>query len=311
MSEPGYDTDLSQSIMKTLLYYDVFTYPLKAQEIYHYLDRNSVSVHDVANHLEKLKEEKIIFKYEDFYTVRQNPALVERRINGNKMAADSLPFALEKAKLISRFPFVRAVMASGSLSKDFMDENSDLDFFIVVSKKRVWTTRMFLVLYKKLFLRNSHKLFCVNYFVDENHLEIEEKNIFTATELASIVPLYGKNSYVQLMTRNDQWLRSFFPNYRMRSTQNVIPESTSTFKRIVERVLRLPGSDVLEKFFMRITLAYWRRHYPSFTKEDFNLLFESREYVSKNYPRNFQKIVIDSLNEKIAAFEYKRQETEV
>jgi hypothetical protein len=311
MSKPGYDTDLSQSIIKTLLYYDVFTYPLKAQEIYHYLDRNSVSIHDVTNQLEKLKAEKIIFQYEDFYTVRQNPALVNRRINGNKRAAESLPFAVEKAKLISRFPFVRGVMASGSLSKDFMDENSDLDFFIVASEKRVWITRMLLVLYKKLFLRNSHKLFCINYFVDENHLEIEEKNIFTATELASIIPLCGKNSYVQLMKRNDHWLRSFFPNYSTRSTQNVIPESTSTFKRIAEGVLRLPGSDALEKMFMRITIAHWRRHYPALSKEDFDLLFESREYVSKNYPRNFQKIVIDSLNEKIAAFELKRQETEV
>ena len=135
--------------------------------------------------------------------------------------------------------------------------------------------------------------------------------IITATELASIIPLYGRNSYVQLMKRNDQWLRSFFPNYRTRSTQNVLPESPSTFKRIAEWVLRLPGSDVLEKLFMRITLAYWRRHYPALSKEDFDLLFESREYVSKNYPRNFQKIVIDSLNEKIAAFEYKRQQTEV
>ncbi len=125
-----------------------------------------------------------------------------------------------RPKLISRFPFVRAVLASGSLSKGYMDEKSDIDFFIITAPHRLWIARTLLVLYKRLFLGGSHKHFCVNYFVDEDHLEIEEKNLFTATELATVLPLYGAEQYKSLIKTNG-WVRDFFPNYIARSTENV------------------------------------------------------------------------------------------
>src|SRR5690606_3777846 len=103
---------------------------------------------------------------------------------GNLMANKFSDIARKKAKLISQFPFVRGVMASGSLSKGYADEKSDIDFFIITIPNRLWIARTLLVLYKRIFLLNSHKFFCVNYFVDEKHLGIEEKNLFTATELA-------------------------------------------------------------------------------------------------------------------------------
>ena len=97
-----------------------------------------------------------------------------------------------------------------------MDEKSDLDFFIITAPKRLWIARTLLVMYKRFFLFNSHKYFCVNYFVDEDHLEIEEKNLFTATELATVIPLYGQVHYTNLLKANP-WLKRFFPNYTPRS----------------------------------------------------------------------------------------------
>jgi hypothetical protein len=311
---PGstHDIDLKNSIAKTLLYYDIFSYPLKAEEVYRYLDRNSVTIDDVSAELDKMCIEKIIFKIDDFYTVRENAGLVERRLLGNKLARESMPAAKKKAKLIAAFPFVRAVLASGSLSKDYMDEKSDLDFFIIVARKRVWIARMILVLYKRLFLGNSHKLFCINYFIDEEHLEIEEQNIFTATELASIVPLYSRNLYSQLVLKNESWLKKFFPNYCARQTDDVIPDSETSLKRILEGVLNVVGANAFEKICMRLTLAYWRRRYwNKLSKEDFEIAFKSKEYVSKNHPRNFQKRVVAGLAEKMEAFQLNKHEVEI
>ena len=86
-----------------------------------------------------------------------------------------------------------------------MDEHSDLDFFIITKPNRLWIARMLLALYQKIVLLNSHKYFCVNYFVDEHHLAIEEKNLYTATELSTLIPLYGKEYYPQLMMAN-HWI---------------------------------------------------------------------------------------------------------
>jgi hypothetical protein len=87
-------------------------------------------------------------------------------------------------------------------------------------------------MYKRLFLKGSHKHFCVNYFIDEDHLEIEEKNLFTATELATVLPLYGSQQYTKLIKTN-RWLKSFFPNYVPRRLDDVLVSTTRGLKKFL------------------------------------------------------------------------------
>jgi hypothetical protein len=312
MMESKNDIGLRKSILKTLLYYDIFNHPLKAEEIYRYLDRNSASTGKISEELQRLCSERIVFKFGDFFTVQEDPTLIDRRLRGNRRADQSIPAALKTAKLIAAFPFVRGVLASGSLSKGYMDEKSDVDFFIITAARRVWIPRMMLVLYKRLFLHNSHKQFCVNYFIDEDHLEIEEKNIFTATELVSVLPLYNRSIYIRLIQQNDRWLKKFFPNYRMRSTEQIFPETRRAPKWMFEMAINFLGGNFFERVFMNITLSYWKKRYSSsLSPEDFDVAFKTKEYVSKGHPNNFQKKVIEILRSKMRAFHFEKQESEI
>ena len=45
------------------------------------------------------------------------------------------------ASIIAAFPFVRAVGISGSLSKQYADENSDIDYFIITAANRLWIAK--------------------------------------------------------------------------------------------------------------------------------------------------------------------------
>jgi hypothetical protein len=219
---------------------------------------------------------------------------------------------MEKAKFIASFPFVRGVLATGSLSKGYMDEESDLDFFVITSPRRLWITRTLLVLFKRIFLGNSHKFFCINYFIDEDHLEIEEKNIFSATELVTILPLVNKNLYIRLLSENDHWLTRFLPNYRVRNTALVHEVPRGLMKRSFERGINVFGGRILEKFCMWITMRRWRtRYWEAYSREDFNLAFKSREYVSKNHPKNYQKKVMDLLASKLSALQVELERLEV
>ena len=187
-------TRVDEQILRTLLYFDIFNYPLKSEEVFKFLGIPALDKSIVASRLSSLTDQKIIFQFDELFSLKNDKALIDRRLKGNKEADKYLILAQKKANFISKFPFVRAVLASGSLSKGYMDEGSDLDFFIITAPKRLWIARTLLVLYKRVFLANSHKHFCVNYFIDEKHLEIEEKNLFTATELATVIPLYGSNN---------------------------------------------------------------------------------------------------------------------
>jgi hypothetical protein len=192
-------------------------------------------------------------------------------------------------------------MASGSLSKGYMDENSDLDFFVVTAPNRLWIARTLLVMYKRIFLFNSHKHFCVNYFVDTKHLEIEEKNLFTATELATLIPLYNDECYAALHASN-RWLQDFFPNFRTRSVHGPEKMRSGFLKKPFEFLLN-PFVRVLDKFFLRMTLRRWKTLYGNrYEKKDFDIAFKTQRHVSKNHPKHYQKKILELYNLKLVQY---------
>jgi molybdopterin-biosynthesis enzyme MoeA-like protein len=300
---PGVPSEiLTKSVVNTLLYFDIFHYPLTTTEIFQYLQTNHVQESDVQTKLDSLVNDSVLFRLGNFYSPQNNPELEVRRVKGNNLADQYLSLARKRAKLISSFPFVRAVMISGSLSKGYMDEKSDFDFFIVTEKERLWIARTLLVMYKRIFLFNSHKYFCVNYFVDSSHLEIEEKNLFTATELATLIPIVDEGHYPALMTTNT-WLATFFPNYSPRTLVDTLPLEQNKVKALLESLINLLFGKYWEKLFMYATLNRWKKKYKKqYDQPDFEVAFKSKEYVSKNHPNNYQRKVMELYKEKISTF---------
>src|SRR6202022_4223033 len=94
---------------------------------------------------------------------------------------------------------------------------SDIDFFIITKANRLWIARTLMHLFKKLtFLTGHQGWYCMNYYVDEEALQIEEKNIFTATELITLLPVCG-NGTMEEFFRANNWASSYFPNYAIRT----------------------------------------------------------------------------------------------
>jgi hypothetical protein len=299
-------TALDQHIIRTLIYYDIFSYPLKAKEIYRFLGTSCRSEQEVATALNGLVEQGYLFRFGEFYSLYAQEANIAKRINGNKEAERFKPIAQQRAFFVSKFPFIRSVLGSGSFSKDYMDEGSDLDFFIITAPNRLWIARGLLALYKRIFLQNSHKFFCANYFVDTDHLEIEEKNLFTATELATVVPLYGVDDYHALQQKNVTWLTSYFPNFRPRHTEGVPQFRLSFGKMLMEKLIDLFFGNVVERLIMQMALRRWGRLYrKKYEPHDFKIAFKTKKYVSKNHPRNFQKKVMELYLQKIEMFREK------
>jgi hypothetical protein len=254
-------------------------------------------VEDIEKALDALATKEYIHHFNEFFSIQNKKENVYRRIQGNEMTSTLLPVAQENALLIGKFPFVRAVMASGSLSKGYMDADSDLDFFIVTEPGRLWIARMFLVLYKKIFLKNSHKHFCINYFVSSDRLEIEEKNIFTATELATVLPLFNQSIYGDLLKHND-WITRFFPNFIPRPYSRK-KERHSSRKKLLERMINAAGGNLLDKFCMWLTYNRWVRKYRAqYADHDFKIAFKTKRHVSKNHPKHYQKQITEVLEQR-------------
>jgi hypothetical protein len=256
--------------------------------------------------IERLLDEGLIYKFDKFYTVHNDGQVVARRLKGNLEASRHIPLAQQRARFIARFPFIRAVMASGSLSKGYMDEKSDLDFFVVTAPNRLWIARTLFVLYRKAFVPKSrHKEFCTNYFLAADKLEIEEKNLFTATELVTLIPLSDIDLYYKLMSANS-WTSEYLPNFVVREDWKFSQGSKTNIKSLLEKMISVLYGQKLNQWLMNFSLRRFERKYKSrFSEADFALALKTKPFVSKVHLSNNQNRVLSLLQLKMKDFESK------
>lgn len=286
-----------ESILQTLVYFNIFSYPLSKKEL-HLFARESLTSTELDTALEKLLAQNIIYKINDFYLLENNPDWVNRRLKGNEKAKAVLKKAQKNARFISQFPFVNGVFISGSMSKGFLDEEGDVDYFIITKPNRLWVARTCLIAYKKIFLLNSRKYFCVNYFVDDDSLEIKEKNLFTATEIYTIMPMVNESLFKNFYSTND-WVSSFYPTMGKVHENNILPLKKNAFATFVQWLMKGNFGEFLDKRFMRMTLKRWNKKFKTYTNEEFELLFRSERRVSKHHPSNYQKMVLETYQNKL------------
>lgn len=245
-----------KSIIKVLAYFNVFDYPLNKEEIYNFLDTPCDKI-TFEKTLLYLCRQEIVYRYDDLYSLRKDSRLIERRRKGNRAAFEQLRIAKKAAGFLFHFPFVRGIAVSGSLSKNYADENSDIDFFIITEKNRLWIARTLLHVFKKLsFLTGRQHWFCMNYFVDEEALEIKEKNIFTAVEIATVLPMQGEAFFKNFINEN-KWVKDYFP---LHLRWNDLTSNGKDFSiKPVRKVEKNSTAGQLNEWLMRITAKRWKR----------------------------------------------------
>ncbi|MBL7703099.1 MAG: nucleotidyltransferase domain-containing protein [Ferruginibacter sp.] len=292
-------TEIAQNILKTLGYFDLFKYPLTQKEIYLF-NQADISGAAIYAELDQLISLKKVFKIDEFYSLQNDAGLAQRRRNGNKLAAEHLKIAQRVARLLSKFPYVKAIAVSGSLSKNFATEKTDIDFFVVTAANRLWIARTFMHLYKKFtFLTGRQNWFCMNYYVDEAAMEIKEKNIFTAIEIVTLLPMYGKDCMQQFMISNG-WITSYFPLKRF---NNQVPGDMPKgfLSSVIEKIFSGRLGDRVDKKLMHITAARWQR---KVKRRELNsrgglIGMSIDRHFSKPDPKNFQDKVVNAYRKKV------------
>lgn len=294
--------ELTAAVIRVLLYFDIFNHPLSKNEIRELIQVELKDESELAEVLVELNDQQKIFFHEGYYSVSPSVFNLRRRIAGERYAKTMVDRMKKFSSLIASFPFVKAVTISGSLSKNFMDENSDIDYFIITSRNRLWLTRTLLVLYKKIFLLNSKKNFCVNYFVSEDQLSIPDRNIFTATEVSYLIPVYNYSEYLNFMEGN-KWSRTFYPNFPLRNDFYLVEEKFPGIKSSLEKLFRGKLGEFLDNYFFKITLKHWKKKFKDFDPGTFDLRMRTKKNVSKHHPNGFQEKILKELEVKFRNYE--------
>jgi hypothetical protein len=284
-----------QSVIKVLAYFDIFNYPLTKEEIYFFLGHKT-HPDEVALLLGQLLADKRIFKLGDFYSLQNNAALQERRIAGNDKAATLIDTAYKIGAFLYQFPYVRGIGISGSLSKNYADHTTDIDFFIITKANRLWIARTVMHLFKKLtFLTGRQHWYCMNYYIDEEALLIEEENIFTATELTTLLPVCGNGTMDRFFELNN-WTTIYFPNQPGAKHSHYASRS-SWLKKATEWLLNNRLGNALDNYFMHLTTRRWvtKEKQQRLTVNGNRMGLCTGKHFSKPNPVYFQKKVLDAL----------------
>ncbi len=286
---------LEEDIRNTLLYFDIWQYPLTADEIFAVLPRNSLTLAEFKRRLRDSGPGPDVAEEEGFYFLKSRSAeVVSCRREGERRARMMWRMGRVSTFVIKRFPFVRGIMVSGDLSKNLATSDSDVDFFIITSPDRLWIARALLILFKKVFLFNSKKYFCLNTFLSSDHLTLSDENIYVAAEVAYLKPMYNLRLFNEFRRANS-WILDFFPNFDagfLPSPVTMAGDRGSFLQKLLELPFELIPSDRLDTLLLSMMERVWKQRYPEIDDARRARSFRSTKTESRTYPTDYQDLVL-------------------
>jgi len=245
---------LERAIVQTVAYADVFDYPLTVDEVQRYLIGVPASRGTVRGALGNGRlVPTVLARSGRFITLLGRQKAIETRRGRSAVSAELWHRAVGYGRLIGNLPFARMVAVTGALAMDNVADG-DIDYLIVTEPGRLWLCRALVVAVVKLAARRGVTL-CPNYFLSERALILEERNLFTAHEVAQMVPLTGFDTYARLRQLN-RWTTAFLPNAAgsPRKLSVVAPRLRRT-RHVVEAALRTRTGGWLERWEMGRKIA--------------------------------------------------------
>jgi hypothetical protein len=259
--------EIEKSILKTIAFFDVFNYPLTAEEVWKWLHRpgRKVALSQVRDLLQNsdLLQDKIV-RTEGFWSLSGREYTHIIRKHHNNLSERKFARALKLVHLYKYLPFIKMIAICNTLAYSNAGEESDIDFFVVTSKNKIWVVRFFTILLVYIFgmrpkLDHHKDAFCLSFFISEDSLDIKRimlnsRDIYSPYWIRQLLPVYNiDNTYQKFLTAN-QWTESYLPNaYANQFVKEIKPSWWSIV------ISRLIGLIISPPFLGRAFNAGYRR----------------------------------------------------
>ncbi len=218
--------EIQVAILKTIIYYDFFNYPLTLIEMYKYLNlsENGANLRQIKANLANLKQ---IEEKQGFYFLIGRNEIIETRKLNYRLSLRKLRKAKRVICLLSKIPYIKAIYIGSSLGYLNARDESDIDLLIITSRNRIWSARFVAAGILKIFnLRpkpnNTKDKFCLSYFITEDNLnlastKINDEDIHLKYLLINYLPIYSENDLWEKFNYENKWLskqfKNLYPNY--------------------------------------------------------------------------------------------------
>lgn len=213
------------SVMRTLVYSDIFDFPLTKEELAYYLHSpKKVGKNELLEALKSLSP--YLEQKNNFYALSGRAPLLDERIIRQKHSRDKLLIAQSVATYLSLIPSVLFIGVSGSVAVGNAKKEDDIDFFIITKRNTLYTTRLLalciLQLLGKRRKRNERypqDKVCLNMLITEDALRFppDRQDLYTAHEIAQLLPLRERDRTYEKFLQANSWVNAFLPHARGRA----------------------------------------------------------------------------------------------
>ena len=290
---------MNRPVTKTLLYSDLFDYPLTFDQLHKYLiTSKKISKKKVKNMA--IEEKKLVSKKSGFYFLKNREDLVLLREKREKESAKKIKYGLKKTGILKYIPGIKFLGISGSLSLNNASPADDIDLFIISEKNKIWLTRLIAVfllkiqgVYRDRNETNPSNKLCLNMIIDENNLLFPKsrQDIYTAHEIAQVLPVYDRKNTYTAFIKTNKWIRKYLANFE---PENIKEEKINMFPQFL---WELAGLFWAEKFAKFIHQKYMRKQKNRETIKDGFLAFhpnDSRLQIINTYKMRLKSIKIST-----------------
>lgn len=246
------DDSLYNSIVRAIVFFDIFGHPLTDRELFEYLYHPPTRP--------KLDFQDFIFKTRGFsdhritctlgmWHLTGRDALISEHTERSVHIPQKLKKLTKAAKLMSYVPFVRAVFVCNTFAFNAADSDSDIDVFIIVKSGHMWTARIMTTFLMSVFrLRRTRKRIkdqiCLSFYLADRMLNISKfkikNDVYLSYWLWTLIPVYDPDHLANSILRaNQELLSPFFLHSRHIEPVLTIPFHRHTAKKILARIMEL------------------------------------------------------------------------
>jgi hypothetical protein len=250
-----------EALIKTMTFFDIFDMPLTKEEACDFILYKNLTLNELQ---EFIDHEKFIIENDNHIYFRNRSLCLRVRKDKEIHAQKLIRKAKRFVQWMQMIPFVRTVALCNSLSFYSAEKDSDIDLFIITEKNRLFTARLFALIFVLLCgIRRSKSnisgRFCLSFIISKDKLNIEDikhkNDIYLTFWLRLMRPLIGQKTYREFINEN-KWINQYF-NYKIDQQKHLLDKSDNLLK--LQKILEWPLKGILGNLIEKI-FASWQKN---------------------------------------------------
>lgn len=296
---------IREAVLKTVVFFDLFSYPMTGWEIWQYLHLE-INLDLLEKIIENMVASGTLSQKDGLYFLPGREDLISIRRQRYNFANYKIKLAKRVTKIFKWLPSVKLVAVSNLIGHHNLRNESDIDIFIVSSPNRLWLTRLFCTGLMKITHRRPTKeckrnKMCLSFYAATDGLAMESLRFKPSDPyfdhwFLGLYPIYDNDKYLAYLRFKNPWLKEAFPNSLL--LRENFPNDYFS-KNLLDRIL-FYAANFLNFWAKKIQLAIMPKELTSLIGKDSGVVVN--DTIMRFYLKDRRQEFLDNYNKRLAEF---------